>query len=188
MLQRTIRVVLPTGSPRPAGVDYLGPATPAAIWSAMDAQDTLASGVLADLKAQADAKFIITAAILGTLGDDVIDQALRNATISKALKLEMSTPEVVFGIFPRGEALSTVAKNAYAPAGDFDQNRKTIEVTNGQQLVDEDGKLKPSPAVAAINRALQQSRTGQVSVNWDMVVLSLLGMCISVGEKVTYLD
>ena len=52
----------------------------------------------------------------------------------------------------------------------------------------EDGKLNPSPVVAAINRALQRSRTGQVSINWGMVVRSLLGLCSIVSENVTYVD
>ena len=66
----------------------------------------------------------------------------------------MSTPEVVFGIFLLGMAMAMIAENAYVPAGNFDQNRKIVEVTNEQQLVDEDCKLNPNPAVAAINRAL----------------------------------
>ena len=79
--------------------------------------------------------------------------------------MEMSTLEVVFGTFPREAAMTMIAETAYVPAENFDQNRKIIEVINDQQLVDEDGKLNPSPVVAAINRAPQQSRTGQVSVN-----------------------
>lgn len=75
----------------------------------------------------------------------------------------MSALQVVFRIFPREAAMTMIAETAYAPAENFDQNRKIIEVINDQQLLDEDGKLKPSPAVAAINRAPQQSRTGQVS-------------------------
>ena len=51
----------------------------------MKAQDALAAGVLADLKTQVDAKSTIAAAFLGALGDDVIDQALRNAIILKEL-------------------------------------------------------------------------------------------------------
>ena len=42
-------------------------------------------GVLADLKIQVDAKSTIAAAILGTLGDGVIDQTLRNAITLKEL-------------------------------------------------------------------------------------------------------
>lgn len=42
-------------------------------------------GVLADLKIQVDAKSTIAAAILGTLGDDVVDQTPRNAVILKEL-------------------------------------------------------------------------------------------------------
>ena len=57
-----------------------------------------------------------------------------------------------------------------------------------QKLVDEDDKLGPSPAVSAINRALQQSKTGQGSINWEMVVRSLLGLYPSVIESVTYVD
>ena len=52
---------------------------------AMDARDSLAEGVLADLKTQVDAKSTIAAAILENLGDDVIDQALRNEIIPKEL-------------------------------------------------------------------------------------------------------
>ena len=51
----------------------------------------------------------------------MVDQTLRNAIISKELKLEMSTPGVVFGIFPRGTAMAMIAENAYIPAGDFDR-------------------------------------------------------------------
>ena len=65
----------------------------------------------------------------------------------------MSTLEVVFGIFPREAAMTMIAETAYAPAENFDQNRKIIEVINDQQLLDEDGKLNPSPAVAACRRS-----------------------------------
>ena len=102
-----------------------------AIWSAMDAQDALAAGVLANAKAHSDTKSTIAAAILGALGGDVVDQALHNAIISKELKLEMSTPEVVFGIFPRETAMAMITENAYFPAGNFDQNRKFFEVLKG---------------------------------------------------------
>ena len=59
---------------------------------------------------------------------------------------------------------------------------------NDQQLVGEDGKLNPSPAVAAINRVLQQPKTGLVSINWDMVARSLLGLYSVVGEGATSVD
>ena len=100
----------------------------------------------------------------------------------------MSTPGVVFGIFPSGKAMAMIAENAYVASGNFEPNRRTNEVINEQRLVDEDGKLNPSPAVAANNRALQKPRTTQVSVNWDMVVRSLLGLYVAVGENVTYLE
>ena len=147
----------------------------------MDAQEALAAGLLADLKAQSDAKSTIPAPIFGTLSDDVVEKTFRNVLISKELKLEMSTLEVVFGIFPRGKAMAMIAENAYVPAGNFDQNRKIIELIKEERAVGEDGKPTPSLAVSAINRALQQSRTGQVSVNWDMVVRSLLGLYVAVG-------
>ena len=188
MLRRTTGVVLPTGSPRPAGLHVLGLAALTAIWSAMNAQDALAAGILADLKAQADAKSTIPPAFLGTLRDDVTDHSLRSAAISKELKFQMSKLEFVFGIFSRGAAMAMIAESTFVYACNFDQIRKTIEVINNQQPVDEDGKLNPSPAVAAINRVLQHSRTVQVSVNWDMAVRSLLGMYFTVGENVTYLD
>ena len=135
----------------------------------MDAQDSIAAGVLVDLRAQADVNSTIAEAILGTLGGDVVDQIFRNEIISKELKLEMSALEVAFGIFSRGTAMAMIAENAYVPGGNFDQNRRVIEVINEHRLVDKDGNLNPSPAAAAINRALQQTRTGQVSINWGMV-------------------
>lgn len=151
-------------------------------------QDALAARVLADLRAQADANSTIAEAALGDQGGDVINQIPRSAVIPKDLKLKLSALEVVFGIFPRWTAMAMTAENAYVPGGNFDQNRRTIEVINEQRLVDDNGKLNPSPVVLATNRALKQSRTGQVSVNWDMVVRSLLGLCVSVGESATYLD
>ena len=80
----------------------------------MGSPGDLAEGTRAGLTAQAAAEPYIAAAILGSQGNDVIDQALRNSVISKELKLEMSTPEVVFGIFPRGTAMAMIAENAYA--------------------------------------------------------------------------
>ena len=61
-------------------------------------------------------------------------------------------------------------------------------MTNDQHLVDEDGKPNPSQAVVAISRALQQSRTGQVYINWDMAIRSLPGLCVAVGDNATHLD
>ena len=54
----------------------------------MDAQDSIAAGVLVDLRAQADENSTIAEA----LGGDVVDQILRNEIISKELKSKMSTP------------------------------------------------------------------------------------------------
>ena len=105
----------------------------------MDAQDSLAAGVLADLKAQAPGEFPIARAILGTLEEVAIGQLLRNAIISKNPHLKMGTLEVAFSIFPRGTDMAIIAKSAHVPADDFDRNRKTIELINGQQLVGKDG-------------------------------------------------
>ena len=63
----------------------------------MDAQDSIAAGVLVDLRAQAD----VNSTIAEALGGDVVDQILRNEIISKELKLEMKALEVAFGIFSR---------------------------------------------------------------------------------------
>ena len=100
--------------------------------------------------------------------------------------MEMRAPEVVFGAILRGTAMAMVAENAYVPAGDFDQNRKTIEVINDRQLVGEGDKLIPSPKLAAIKFALNQSRTGQPCINWGLLVRSLLGLYSSVSESATY--
>ena len=175
MLRRAIRAVLPAGLPRLAGGNDLGPATPTAIWSAIDAQDALAAGVLADLKAQAAAKSAIAAAILSALKGDVIDHALRNAIISKER-------------FPSWNAMAMIAKNGVRPRRRLQQKPHGHGVINDQQLVGENGKPKPSPIAPTTNRALQQSRTGRVSVNSDMVVRSVLGLCSAVGECVTHLN
>ena len=106
----------------------------------MDAQGSLAAGVLADLKAQADANSTTTAAILGTLGDDVVDQALRNAIIPKEFKLEMSTPGVVLGIFPRGRRWQAKPQ----PGSDGDQPySSTVENRPGFRQL---GDGRPVPA------------------------------------------
>ena len=113
-------------------------------------------------------------------------QTLRNAIISKELKSVLRTLEVVFGISPRGTAMAMIAENAYVQAGDFDRNYK-----RGDQQPAARGrgsKLNPSPAVAVINLALQQSRTGHACINWDMVVRSLLGLYSAAGEYVTYVN
>ena len=53
----------------------------------MDAQEALAAGILAGLKAQASSGSTTAEAVFGTLENDVVDQAPRNATIPQGAQL-----------------------------------------------------------------------------------------------------